>query len=570
MRALPWIVLAACHSPQPVGSLVNTGEASGWTRTGRYDEAVRLCHDFARTYRGVTCETLGASGEGRDLVALRIARAGAGAPEIYVQAGIHAGEIEGKDAGFWFLRDALDGKVAPGALARVNVVFAPVVNPDGHEQFGPNQRPNQRGPVEGGFRTTGARLNMNRDFVKADAPETQAVLRLLTKDRPVVFVDLHTTDGAKFEQDISVTTTPVAPRGDGLEQVAAAFSHGVAARLTALGHLPVEFYPSFITDDDPQSGFAVGEAAPRFGQFYYAARSRLGVLVETHSWRTYRERAQSTYHALQAIFELAAKEGAAWAAAEARAAEADRALAGTQVALVWDYGPHTTPIRFRGYHYTKTPSAISGADWIVYDERAPEVWTVPLHDELVPKVTVAIPAGGWIVDGGFAASVAAVLDRHGIQWRRVSGEVEVETWRATKAVPDKPFEGRMRMTLEGAWQHEKRVLERGAIFVPAQQDGVRLIAHLLDPALPDSLAQWGELAAAFEQKEYMEPYMIEQVAREMLAADPALQGQFDAAVAADPELAKRPEQRLAWFYRRSKAWDERVDLLPIYRSAKIL
>jgi hypothetical protein len=410
---------------------------------------------------------------------------------------------------------------------------------------------------------------MNRDFVKADAPETQAVLRLLATDQPVLFVDLHTTDGAKFQQDISVTTTPVAHRPDHLDDVARALSSGVAARLTALGNLPVEFYPSFITDDDPQSGFAVGEAPPRFGQFYYAAKSRIGVLVETHSWRTYRERALSTYHALQAIFELATRDAATWAAAEARAIEADRALPGTRVTLAWDYGPHTTPIAFRGYHYTKTRSELSGADWIVYDEHAPEVWHVPLHDELVPKTTVDIPAGGWVIDGGFAPAVAAVLDRHGLVHRPV-GEIalDVEAFRATKTTVGDQFEGRTRVTIEGAWHAEQRTLERGAIFVPAHQDGVRLIAHLLDPALPDSLAQWGELSAVFEQKEYMEPYMIEQVARDMIAKDPTLKMQFDAAVAADPELAKSPARRLGWFYARSAAWDERVNLLPIYRTAR--
>jgi len=71
----------------------------------------------------------------------------------------------------------------------------------------------------------------------------------------------------------------------------------------------------------------------------------------------------------------------------------------------------------------------------------------------------------------------------------------------------------------------------------------------------------------FERKEYMEPYVAEQLARELLAADPSLQAAFDAAIAADPELAKAPGRRLDWFYKRSPLWDERVDLVPIYRTA---
>jgi hypothetical protein len=562
-----FLAFAACTPPGPGKVAVTTAEASRYVSTGRYDEAVRLCHDFARAYAGVRCEELGTTGEGRPIVALYISR-GSGHPTIYVQAGIHAGEIEGKDAGFWFLRDLLDGKVAPGALDVVDVVFVPVVNPDGHERFGPNNRPNQRGPVEMGFRTNDARLNINRDFVKAETPEMLAILHAFTTYHPVLLVDLHTTDGAKFEQDISINIAPVAPRTDKLEVTAAELAGATVKRLTELGHLPVTFYPSFLTNDDPASGFAIAEAPPRFSQNYAGARSRLGMLVETHSWRTYRERAESTYHALQAIFEAAKQHAAAWVAAETDADRADARLGGTDVTLAWDSGQHQTEIEFRGYAYTKTASEISGADWIVYDEHTPQIWRVPLFDQLVPKVTIHVPRAGYVIDGGFAPLVAAVLDRHGLAYRKIDGEprLALEAYRATKVTYQPPFEGRTPVVLEGAWGAETRTLERGAIFVPIDQPSARLVLHLLEPALPDSLVQWGMFNAAFERKEYLEPYVAEQVARDMLAADPSLRAAFDADLAADPELAKSPRRRLEWFYKRHPTWDERVNLVPIYRT----
>ena len=561
---VPAVVWAACARPRP--ALITTAETSHYVQTGRYDEALRLCHDFARAYDRVRCDQLGATGEGRPIVALHVGRGDR--PAIYFQGGIHAGEIEGKDAGFWFLRDLLDGKVAPGALDAVDVVFVPVVNPDGHERFGPNNRPNQRGPAEMGFRTNDARLNVNRDYVKAETPEMHALLRAFNRYRPVLLIDLHTTDGAKFEHDISINIAPLAPRGDKLEVTADALARATTRRLTELGHLPVAFYPSFIVNDDPTSGFAISEAPPRFSQNYAGARSRLGMLVETHSWRSYRERAESTYHALQAVFEDARLHARDWAAAEAAADRADLALGGTDVTLVWDTGPHTTEIEYRGYAYTKTPSEISGRDWIVYDEHKPEIWRVPLHDQLVPKVSIHAPRAGYVIDGGFAAMVAQVLDRHGLRHVKLDGQprAAVEVYRATKVEHQPPFEGRAPVVLEGAWTAETRTLERGAIFVPIDQPSARLVLQLLEPELPDSLAQWGLFNAAFERKEYLEPYVAEQVARDMLAADPALRAAFDAALAADPALAASPGRRLDWFYRRSPAWDERVNLLPVYRA----
>ena len=561
------IVLAACSSPRPTLALTTTAEASRYLKTGRYDEAERLCRDFARVYDGVTCNRIGITGEGRDIVALAIAKR-KNLPVIYIQAGIHAGEIEGKDAGFWFLRDVLDGKLLPGVLDKVSIVFVPVMSPDGHERFRANNRPNQRGPEEMGWRTNATRLNLNRDFVKADAPETQAVLSLIDEYKPVLLVDLHCTNGAKFEQDISVSVTPVAPRGDQLDETAAALSKSLMARLTQLGHLPVWFYPSFVDEEDPLSGFAIGEAPPRFSHFYMAARSRLAVLVETHSWRTYKERAQSTYHALQAVFENAAVHAGAWRDVQRAADAADEKLAGTAVTLVWGNGPGKHELEFRGYAFEKKTSDLTGGSWLIYDESKPQIWKVPIYDEIVPKVTVTAPARGYIIDGGYAALVAPLLEAHGLRWEYLeAGTPErVEVFRATKVTfAPAPYEGRTRATVEGAWKPETRALTEGAVFVPIAQPGARLVMHLFEPSLPDSLVAWGMFNTAFERKEYMEPYVIEEEARELLAADPSLRAQFDAAVAADPALAASVDAKRDWFYKRHPAWDERVDLVPVYR-----
>jgi hypothetical protein len=572
-RAVVVALLAACHPsvPRPgPEELVTTAERTHYARTGRYDEAVALCHAFARAYDAVTCTTLGTSVEGRPIVALRVGHAHPRhpLPVILVEAGIHAGEIEGKDAGFEFVRDLATERVARGALDVVELVFVPCINPDGHERFGPNNRPNQRGPEEMGFRTNAARLNLNRDFVKADAPETRAILEAFRTLDPAVFVDIHTTDGAKFEPDISITVSPRAPRDDHLDGVAVALADALAGRLTQLGHLPVTFYPSFVVDDDPSSGFAIAEAPPRFSQAYAGIRSRLGFLVENHSWKTYAQRVHSTYDFLRALFERAVTDAPAWVTAEAAARNADAQLGGKDLPVVWDNGPHTADLAFRGYAFTKRESDITGGTWIEYDENKPEIWHVPLRDTLVAQTLAHVPTAGYVVDGGFAAVVAHVLDAHGIAYRPVRGEprIDVEVFRATKTTTQPMFEGRARMQLDGAWARETRTLDRGAIFVPIRQPNTRLIVNLLDPSGPDSLAAWGEFATCFERKEYMETYVAEQAARDMLQRDPSLRAQLDAAIAADPALAASPKAKLDWFYRRHPAWDERFGLLPVYRS----
>ncbi len=565
MLAFASIVACACTAtPRTRPSLTTTAETSQWTRTGRYDETLTLCRDYARAYDGVRCEVIGSTLQGRPLVALAITRR-ADAPVILIQGGIHAGEIEGKDAGFRFLRDLLDGKVAPGALDAVSIVFIPVINPDGHERFGPNHRPNQRGPEEMGFRTNAARLNLNRDYMKADSPEIRAALRVLRERDPVLLVDLHTTDGAQFEHDISVITAPLAPRGDGLEEAATALSGTLQRRLTELGHLPLDFYPSFVDDSNPHSGFGRGEAPPRFSSWCMAARSRIGILVETHSWRTYREREQSTYHTLQALFEEATRSAATWREVTRAADAADAKLAGTDVTMTWENGTGSREIAFRGYAYDKRLSDVTGGTWLVYDERTPEIWTVPLYEELLPGITIKVPGGGYIIDGGFAAAARTVLDAHGIAYTTVEHAAQaVEVFRASKVTFAPPYEGRTRAQVEGAWAAESRTLDRGAIFVSITQPRARLILHLFEPALPDSLVAWGMFNAVFERKEYIEPYLVEAAAREMLV-EPAVRAAWEAALAASSTMST--EERLDWFARRHPAWDERVNLVPVYRTA---
>ncbi len=545
-------------------SLTTEAERSGYLRTGRYAETLKLCDELARI-EGVFCDRIGTTGEDRPIVAVRIAKR-PNLPVIFIQAGIHAGEIEGKDAGFAFLRDLLLGKVAPGALDHVSVVFVPVLNPDGHERFGPNHRPNQRGPEEMGFRVNGARQNVNRDFMKADTAEAHAVLGVMRTHDPVLLIDLHTTDGAKFEHDISLNFAPTAARADRLEETAAAFHDRVMPRMTALGHLPVDFYPSFVDDDNPLSGFETGEAPPRFSQFYSAARGRLGLLVETHSWRTFKERAESTYHTLQAVFEAATTEAATWRTVADDVSRTDSALGGTKLTLMWKPTKQATELAFRGYAFEKRTSDLTGGVWLVYDETKPEIWKVPLYQQLEPAITVDVPRGGFVIDGGFSKIAAPVLARHGIRYQPIDNtpKLAVEAFRVTKVTFQNPYEGRTRPNLEGKWATETRTLDRGAIFVPIDQPLARLVLHLLDPALPDALANWGFFNAALEQKEYMEPYVIEVEARKMLDKDPSLRAQFDAAVAADPELAK-PAAKVKWFYQRHPAWDERVNLLPVFR-----
>jgi hypothetical protein len=131
------------------------------------------------------------------------------------------------------------------------------------------------------------------------------------------------------------------------------------------------------------------------------------------------------------------------------------------------------------------------------------------------------------------------------------------------------YEGRTPTVVSGAWgaveSGERWPLGPGSLFVPIAQPRARLAIHLLEPQAPDSLCAWGYFNAAFEFKEYMEDYVLEEVAEEMLK-DPAVKAEFDRKLASDPAFARSPRARLDFFYRRHPSWDTRFDLYPVYRT----
>ncbi len=581
MRLLLVSLLAAALSSTSLASdgLVTTAEESGFVRTGRYAEVIELCDAFAKAYpASVRCIEFGTTPQGRPMKALVASTSGAldpaaarqrGLPVVLIQGGIHAGEIDGKDAGFLALREMLEGKAAQGALDKLVWVFVPVFNIDGHERFGAWNRPNQRGPEQMGWRTTAQNYNLNRDYVKADAPEMQAMLALVNQWDPLAVVDLHVTDGAQFEHDISIQVEPINAGDAALRTVGRAWRDGVIADLAQAGSLPLPFYPSFVTDDDPASGFADGVAPPRFSTGYFWLRNRLSMLVETHSWRTYPERVRSTRNTVVSVLEHVAANGAQWQAV-AREADARAAMPGTAPEpLAYTATDKARTIDFRGYAYTRTPSDVSGALMTRYDESTPQVWKIPLRDEVVPSVSVAPPAGGYLVPAEHAARVARQLDIHGIEYRRIAAlpRAAVQVFRADTATPSpRSLEGHQPLAITGTWADDVQDIGPGALFVPIRQAKSRLVMAMLEPQAPDSLLAWGDFNNHFEQKEYMEGYVAEAVARDMLARDPALKARFEQRLKDDPAFAADPQARLSYFHRLHSSWDARLNVYPVLRA----
>jgi len=582
-------------------------EASQYRTTPRYDETMAYLRRVAAAApRQVKLETFGRSGEGRDLWAVVVSRDGVFDPEalrratgprpvVLVQNAIHAGEMDGKDASLALLREIAITKSLARLLDRAVLVVVPVYNVDGHERVSRYNRVNQNGPEEMGWRTTSVNLNLNRDYMKADTVETRAFLRLFNRWRPDFFVDDHVSDGADYQYDTtySFNTGPnvFQALADWLKQ---SFEPYLLKSVGEAGPV-IGPYLTFADPNDPAKGALLGNDSPRFSTGYLALQNRPGLLVEMHMLKDYKTRVRGNYELLRAVLEVVNRDADALVRmnreADAATVAAPRSP-GARVALRAEATGRTEPHFFRGYKARPSLSEVSGTLRVEYSKE-PVTFTLPRQNELRVTHDVSVPAA-YIVPAQWTA-VIDVLGAHGLTLRRTSKpwSGEVETYRCeTVSWSARPFEGRNVVALT-----DKTPLDTSGSFVPAAEAGApsgrcrpvrerldfparsvvvpmdqraaKVALHFLEPEAPDSAVAWGFFNAIFEQKESGEPYVLEGLAREMMAKDPALQAEFEAKVQDDPAFARSPAARLDFFFRRSPFWDPQQGRYPVGRLASL-
>ena len=522
----------------------------------------------------------GVSPEGRDLMLIVAAKNGEFTPQaahasgkeiVLVQSGIHAGEIEGNDAAQMLLRDITVGAKHADLLDHAIVVWLPIFNVDGHEHVSPYNRINQNGPREMGFRATAQYLNLNRDYMKADAPEMRDWLAMFDAWMPDLFMDIHTTDGADFQYDLTWYLEEWGPLHPAVKQWEKdAFEKSIFPAFEKRGHLAAP-YLDLVDHRDITRGIDNFGSGPRFSTGYVALRNRAALLVETHMLKSYATRVHATYDLIVATLEhinhhpgdlrKAVTQADADTIARAKNPAADLPVA-------FKSSVHSVPFSLKGYAFTHENSAISGDIWVRYDPARPKTYVVPFFRDLIASETVRLPAA-YLVPAAWPQIVAKLRD-HGIRFERVEHPVSLHVERYRLGAPhwdEKPFEGHhLLRDFTLASESADAQFVAGAILVPLDQPAANVAVNLLEPRASDSLLSWGFIDAIFEQKESSDARIAEKLARDMLAKDPALQKEFDARRAADPAFAKSPEARLAFFYERSPWYaTQQVGAYPVVR-----
>ena len=555
--------------------------ANPWITDFERDPAHDVSPDYAATRTWfdrldaasdlIRIEQFGTSPEGRPIYAVIASRDGAtldpAKPVLLAQAGIHPGEIDGKDAGMMLLRDIAFGSKGD-LIDRANLVLIPILSVDGHERASAYSRPNQRGPRIQGWRNTGTNQNLNRDFLKLDQPEMRALRTFINGLNPDLYLDIHVTDGMDYQYDItfgfngefdSYSRSPASSAW--LDDV---FKPAINDALEAQGHIPGPLVFG-IDYADPRAGLSDGGLGERFSNGWGAAAHVPTVLIENHSLKPYEQRVLGTYVLLEASLRLLADQVAPIRTAIA----ADGALRPAEIPANFepDPIPHQTRA-FKGVLYETWDSPASGRTEIRWHGRPdPEDWQVPYYGSR-PGLTLRRPTAYWVP--AYRTDLIERLRLHGLTVETLEAPrtVSVEMLRLNDpTLATRANEGHVQATVTDVTPETRDwTFAPGSVRVATDQPLGDIAVLLLEPQSSESFFAWGMFPEILSRVEYIEGYAIAPLAEAMMAADPALKAEFEARLTADPAFAADGDARLSWFYERTPFYDDRYRLYPVARE----
>jgi dipeptidyl-peptidase-4 len=480
-------------------------EKSDFKSTSNYNDVKTFIDQLRKSSHLIRVENIATSVEGRDIPLLIIANPLPKSTKdiqndkrivIYIQADIHAGEVEGKEATLMYSRDLLREK-DPEILKNVILLICPLFNPDGNEKISPLNRIYQNGPLNGvGVRYNGQYLDLNRDAMKAESPEVRGVLnKVFNEWDPAIFMDCHTTDGS-FHVEPTTFTWMVNPDGD---NSLIAYMHekmmpDISKTLSDKYKTENCFYGEFYDMMDPGKGWVLDASEPRYMSNYYGIRNRLGILNENYVYADFKSRVFGCYYLLRSLLDYASlhrseiKGMLSDVDKKTITRGADPAITDS-FAIEYKVRPLPEKIRIRTYEAELT-SDVNGRRNYKRTERQKDV-TVPYFIDYYPVKNVKFPFAYLLTTHD--TEITEILRRHGIKLEKLASDSKlvVERFEITELKAESRLnQGHYLNNLKGKTSSDTLDFPAGTIVIRTAQPLANLAAYLLEPQSNDGLAVW--------------------------------------------------------------------------------
>ncbi|MBI1809075.1 MAG: M14 family metallopeptidase [Gemmatimonadetes bacterium] len=553
LRHASAVAFGALALAAPLAAQQTRAERSKYLETSTYADVVAFIDSLQARGARIHVGSIGRTSQGRDIPYVIASRPlvstpqearRLGRPVVYVQANIHAGEVEGKEALQALLRDLLFSP-KPNVLDSIVLIAVPIYNADGNEAFKPQaqNRYEQLGPEMVGQRPNAQQLDLNRDYVKAEAPETRASLAMFNAWDPDLFVDLHTTDGSYhgYALTYSPSLHPAAAIAGGT--FGGAFMRDsmlpvIRERMRTRHRFEVFPYGNFDGDEGQVApgtmrGWSTYDHRARYGTNYTGLRGRLSLLSEAYSHDPFERRVKSTYAFLQEALTLTAQRAKA---VLALTRGADAALEAGRIGSVpvraeltahpsmepvieapldtlpearAELAGRATAARTRGAAGRAGGAGRSGCPWPLSEpgvrcgfKRSGRLvtTTMPVRDRFDATVSASMPVAYVFSAGPAADSLLPRLRMHGIVVEQLLAAATSTggTFAVDSVVRSaRPFQGHAEVRLEGRWSASRELpLEAGSFVVRTAQPLGVLATVLLDPQTDDGFLTWNVLDPA--------------------------------------------------------------------------
>jgi hypothetical protein len=498
------ILVVPCFSSTAKKPLT-VAESSQFTATSRYTDVMEFIRVLQSQSSRIRVETLCVSTEGRPVPLLVI---GKPAPSsslrlrldsravVYIQANIHAGEVEGKEASLMLARDILL-QDNPPFLDKLVILIAPIFNPDGNEKISPTNRRNQAGPEKGvGVRYNGQNLDLNRDGMKLESPEVQGLVgNVLMRWDPVLLVDCHTTNGSAHQEPVTYTWG-FNPNGDIsiIEYMRGKMMPAIQKTLQEKHNVLSIPYGNFMDFSNPEKGWRPAGPQPRYITNYIGLRNRLAILNENYAYADYKTRVWGCYYFLLSILEYCYdhKDEITQLISEADQNTILRGMNPSEndiFAVEYDLKPLKENITIRGWEMEVTPRE-KGRPLVKRTDKK-KTYSVPYFADYIPKRSIRFPYAYLIPIS--VPKIQTKLLQHGIMVEKLTEPItlEVESFKIKEIKgAGRLFQGHRMNSVEGEYITDIKEFPIGTLYIPTAQPLGNVAAYLLEPESDDGLLVW--------------------------------------------------------------------------------
>jgi hypothetical protein len=485
---------------------------------------------------------------------------------ILINNGIHPGEPCGIDASVKLAEDLLSGNNELANLLDSTIVcIIPIYNVGGSLNRGCCSRANQNGPAEYGFRGNARNLDLNRDFIKADAANSQSFAAVYHQIKPHVFVDTHTSNGADYQYVMTmITTQPDKATGLVGEYIRDEMNPGIFEIMDERGWKMTPYVNTM--GRTPEKGISDFLETPRYSTGYTALFNTIGFTSETHMFKPFAERVESTYQFEVSILEYMQKN-----AVELKALKAAADLSTSKqkrFPLHWKLDTAKfREIEFDGYEAEFTESTVTGLQRMKYNRDKPWTDDIRYYDTFIPSIEVDAPRF-YVIPQAWS-EVIEKLQRNQVEMSRLNEDriMEVEAYHITDyETTDRVYEGHyLHSGVEVERVREEIQFRTGDYVIEVNQPVNRYIVETLEPQAVDAFFAWNEFDSILQQKEWFSDYVFEEKAAEMLEGNDGLRIEFEAKKAEDAEFASSHWWMLYWLYQRSEHFENSFNRYPVYR-----